>query len=91
MAESIVEFVVTDHAERAMLQRGIRFSVVRAVLIAPEQRLRVRPGREVLQSRIALPDGLYLVRVFVDVDTDPPAVVTVYRTSRIDTYWNGRS
>ena len=29
----------------------------------------------------------YLVRVFVDLDRDPPEVVTVYRTSKIDKYW----
>ena len=26
-------------------------------------------------------------RVFVDVDRDPPEVVTVYRTSKLEKYW----
>ncbi len=47
----------------------------------------MRPGREVLQSRIALQGKTYLVRVFVDVDRKPPEVMTVYRTSKIEKYW----
>lgn len=54
---------------------------------APEQRIQMRPGREVLQSRIALQGKTYLVRVFVDVDRKPPEVMTVYRTSKIEKYW----
>ena len=33
------------------------------------------------------PEKEYLVRVFVDIDRDPAEVVTVYRTSKIDKYW----
>jgi hypothetical protein len=29
----------------------------------------------------------YLVRVIVDVEQDPPVVVTAYRTSKIEKYW----
>jgi hypothetical protein len=47
----------------------------------------VRPGRDVLQSRIVLAGKMDLLRVFVDVDRDPAEVVTVYRTSRIAKYW----
>ena len=31
----------------------------------------------------------FLVRVFADLDQDPPEVVTVYRTSQIAKYWRG--
>ena len=31
--------------------------------------------------------GPYLLRVFVDLDRDPPEVVTAYRTSKVDKYW----
>jgi len=60
------------------------------VLAKPEQRLEVRTGRVVLQSRIAmgLPERTYLVRVFVDVDRTPAEIVTVYRTRRVSKYWS---
>jgi hypothetical protein len=62
---------------------------IRSVLAAPEQRVTIRPGRVVFQSRRALgdPTVLYMVRVFVDVDRDPAEVVTAYRTSTIVRYW----
>jgi len=63
---------------------------VRQVLAAPEQRHAVRPGRDLLQSRIEFAGKTYLVRVFVDVDRDPAEVVTVYRTSRIAKYWRAQ-
>jgi hypothetical protein len=70
-----------------MDRRGIDESVVRRVLAAPSQRHAVRPGRDVLQSRIAVEGKTYLVRVFVDVDRRPAEVVTVYRTSDVEKYW----
>jgi hypothetical protein len=30
----------------------------------------------------------YLLRAMVNEATDPPVVVTVYRTSKIDKYWS---
>lgn len=63
--------------------------MVRAMLLAPKQRLEVRPGREVLQSEISSgqPGKVSLIRVFVDIDRRPAEVVTVYRTSKIEKYW----
>ena len=57
------------------------------VLAAPEQREAVRPGQDVLQSRVESERKTYLVRVVVDVDRSPPEVVTAYRTSKIEKYW----
>ena len=89
MAEPIDNYLITSHAAFEMLRRRIEERVVRQVLAAPEQRHAVRPGRDVLQSRIAFSGKTYLLRVFVDFDRDPAEVVTVYRTSRIAKYWRG--
>lgn len=53
----------------------------------PEQRIEVRRGRVIFQRRVRMAGATYLVRAVVDVDRDPPEVVTVYRTSRIGRYW----
>ena len=85
----IDDYVFTSHARDEMARRGIDEALVIKVLGAPEQTVPVRPGRLVLQSRLAL-DGdakSYLLRVFVDVDRQPAEVVTVYRTSKIGKYW----
>ncbi len=67
--------------------------MIRLVLATPDQRLEVRPGRIVLQSKVAMgiPARSYLVRVFVDTDRQPPEVVTAYRTSKISKYWEAEA
>jgi hypothetical protein len=65
-----------------MAKRDIRPEQVRAVLTQPEAVKTVAPGRVVVQAL----DGGLLLRVFVDVDRRPPAVVTAYRTSKLEKY-----
>ncbi len=88
MAEPIEHWVLTRQAEEEIAGRSLDLATVAAVLAGPEQRLSVRPGREVLQSRFAQEGKTYLIRVFVDVDREPPAVVTAYRTSKVGKYWS---
>jgi hypothetical protein len=93
MGEQLGDAIITPHATAELMRRGISLDTVRLVLKAPEQRLEVRPGRIVLQKRIAMgdPNKTYLVRVFVDIDRQPVEVVTVYRTSRVEKYWRHES
>jgi hypothetical protein len=72
-----------------MQRREITEADIATVLTTPEQREEVHPGRCVYQSRFNFgePPKVYLVRVFVDVDREPPEVVTVYRTSKVRKYW----
>ncbi len=87
MAEPLSDWVLTDHARFEMARRGIAESLVRRILVAPEQRESIRPGRDIFQSRIKMEGKDYLVRVIVDVDRNPAEVVTVYRTSKVSKYW----
>lgn len=88
-ADSIVDYVVTDHAKLELFRRGLSEQIIHAILSAPEQRDAVRPGRVVLQSRLSMaePATTFLVRVFVDIDRRPAEVVTAYRTSKIGKHW----
>ena len=87
----VAAFAVTSHAREQMHRRGVAVATLTTALQKPGQRLLVRTGRCVYQSIITDEEGLRnrLLRVFVDVDRDPPEVVTVYVTSRIDKYWRG--
>jgi hypothetical protein len=91
MAEpvSIKDYRLTEHARLEMARRQITEDDVAQVLSAPEQVEVVRPGREVYQSRVELDASpkLYLLRVFIDVERQPPDVITAYRTSKIGKYW----
>ena len=87
--DPIREFVLTDHALFEMGRRGLAEEVVVAVLARPGQRWELRPGRHVLQSKVSAgePPKTYIVRVVVDIDAAPAAVVTAYRTSKHRKYW----
>ena len=74
--------IITGHARLQMNRRQISEQELRHLLKSPEEVLSVREGRVVVQGM----SGNYLLRVFVDVDRDPPEVVTAYRTSRVDKY-----
>lgn len=87
MADGIENYFLTPHAQFEMRRRGIGEEIVKKVLAAPEQRMIVRTGREVFQSRMTMAGKTYLVRIFVDVDRRPAEVVTLYRTSKLFKYW----
>ena len=85
----MTDFNFTEHAYFEMQRRGISEQIVRKVLEQPDQVEEIRPGRSVYQSKIQIGEEAepYLVHVFVDIDRDPPEVVTVYRTSKMEKYW----
>ena len=87
MADPVDDYEITEHAVFEMQRRHIEEDALRSVLATPEQRYRVRLGRDVLQSRIVIGVKTYLLRAFVDIDRQPAEVVTVYLTSRIAKYW----
>jgi hypothetical protein len=82
-------YILTEHALMEMRRRGISKEDVEKIMTSPEQIANVREGRVVYQSRLSFgkPPGLFLVRVFVDIDRMPNEVVTAYRTSKIKKYW----
>jgi hypothetical protein len=79
--------VLSTHAMSEMIRRGLPPEHVRRALAQPEQVVPVRSGRVVLHHRYRADKRDYLLRVLVDVDRDPPVVVTMYRTSKIEKYW----
>ncbi len=82
-----MKFRFTAHALAEIERRGLDRSAVERMLGNPEQAREEKLGREALQSRVNFPDGEYLLRAIVDRRSDPPAVVTVYRTRYIAKYW----
>ena len=85
------KIVFTDHALFEMKRRGLPREIIEKIITEPEQQWEVRKGRMVLQSRIPFGDTaeIYLVRVFMDIDRNPPEIVTAYKTSKIEKYWRG--
>jgi hypothetical protein len=83
-----MNFRFTRHALEELQRRGIPQELAEGVCAAPEQQIAQPGGRVVYQSRVEVEPGkIYLVRVFIDPADNPPAVITVYRTSKIEKYW----
>ena len=82
---------ISPHAKFEMERRQISEDVLDTVLKDPEQVIDSVSGRKILQGRFSFSEKgetkQYLVRVVVDPSEDPPRVITVYRTSRIEKYW----
>lgn len=81
--------VISDHARFEMERRHIPEELLRQVALAPEQVVSSQRGRVICQSRIDDPtsDRQMLLRVVVEQHPDAVFVVTVYRTSKVEKYW----
>ena len=83
------QFSISNHAKEQMEYRNISLELVMSVLTNPQQLL-IEEGKKVYQSIINFDEeGDYLVRVFVNIEKEPSNVITVYRTSKIDKYYEG--
>lgn len=74
------------HALEQMNWREIERNQVELTLREYDEMVEVRPGRSVLQKTYEESGKIYMIRVFVDMDRDPPEVVTVYKTTKIEKY-----
>lgn len=81
-----MDIVISDHAELEITRRKLSLTIIESVLAAPQQVIPSRPGRQVYQSIVEINSKSYLLRLVVD-QGNPPTLVTVYRTSKINKYW----
>jgi Domain of unknown function (DUF4258) len=82
-----VKHELSRHVHQEMARRGIPLAIVELVLANPTQRILEHGDVVCLQSKVEINQKTYLVRVMVNETVDPPKVVTVYRTSKINKYW----
>ncbi|RPH87139.1 MAG: DUF4258 domain-containing protein [Chroococcales cyanobacterium metabat2.561] len=83
-----MNFKFSNHALEEMEKRKVPISFVEAVLENPQQTLQQDEEITIYQSQIDFGTGkLYLLRVFINITSDPAIVVTVYRTSQIKKHW----
>lgn len=72
---------LTDHAVWQAQRRSIDLEIALAIVDSPGQIISVREFRQ------SITDDGRLVRILVDVTDREPLVVTMYRTSKLDKYW----
>ena len=84
-----MNFVFSKHALEQMEIRSIPLELVEKILECPDQK--VTQGNLIVFQSIVINNGVSaLVRVFVNRLKMPGMVVTVYRTSKIEKYYEGK-
>jgi len=87
--DAALNYRLHPHAQEEANRRGIPPELLNAMLIAPQQVVSGQRERKVYQSRVQFPDGrVFLLRAVVDEREEPPLVLTVYRSSKIEKYWS---
>jgi hypothetical protein len=82
-----MDYRLTEHAELEMQRRQVSREWVESVMRAPEQIVVGFGARKVYQGRVSADGKTYLLRLIVEDWYTPPVIVTVYRTSKIEKYW----
>jgi hypothetical protein len=82
-----MEYTISNHARQEMDRRNIKEKWLSEVMGNPEQIVEEYGNMVCYQSRMQIDGENYLIRVIVDPKVDPPRIVTVYRTSKIEKYW----
>jgi len=84
-----MKFVFSKHSLEQMQLRNIRKSIVEEILGNPDHVIK-EDGKKVYHSVKVSGGKRYLFRIFVSINKTPNIVITVYRTSKIEKYYEGK-
>jgi hypothetical protein len=86
--ENLSSALFSDHAARQIDRRGISQKDIQSVLDSPYSIELLREGRVVVHGLIMseVSGKSSLLRIFVDVDRNPPIIVTAYKTNKLEKY-----
>ena len=82
-----MSFKISNHAREEITRRGLDLAEVESVLAAPGQIVQEHGGIVCYQSPVTHDGKEYLLRVMVNEAIDPMVVVTIYKTSKLNKYW----
>ena len=82
-----MRYRLSEHARQEIERRRIPLDLLEAVLENPDQIVPERGVAKAYQSKYEIGGKMFLLRVIVDDTLDPAVVVTAYRTTKIEKYW----
>ena len=84
-----MSFVFSNHALEQMRRRGIKQEDVEVAMLQPDQKLidTDNPNITIYQSLLNESGQVFLLRIFVNTAKGPNVIVTLYRTSKIQKYY----
>jgi hypothetical protein len=85
-----MDYIFSQHALGQMKSRDLSIELVENIINNPDE-IKQEEGLTIYQCIVPfLPKGNYLVRVFVNTTKMPNLIVTVYKTSKISKYHEGK-
>lgn len=81
-----MRFRFSPHAERELTRRKLNRTKVLEIARNPDRKVPGRGGRIIREGIFEWNGKRRLLRIVVDEDVDPPCIVTVYQTSKINKY-----
>jgi hypothetical protein len=81
-----MKFRFSAHANERMKARGISKEEVKEVILQFDKKENQNFATTVFSKLLNKNNKLYLYRVFVNETKQPPVVITVYRTTKIEKY-----
>ena len=87
-----MDFIFSKHAEEQVPRRNISRDTVIDTVLHPAQTLvdDEFSGMKIFQSLTKEYGQVFLLRVFVNVERHPNIIVTLYKTSKIKKYYEGK-
>ena len=87
-----MDIIFSKHAKEQMIRRGINLDVVLSVVSQPEMIITddEDPAIIIYQSLIEENGQMFLLRVFVNREKQPNVIVTLYKTTKISKYYEGK-
>ena len=83
----MIEIVFSKHSLEQMQLRGIKIELAQSILDTPQQVI-LEPDKKIYQSIINFEDeGENLIRIFVNTIKQLNLVITIYKTSKIEKYY----
>jgi hypothetical protein len=84
-----MEFIFSKHADEQLINRSLDRNIVESVILNPEQILEDEYDADisVYQSIVKEEDQLFLYRIFINTQLFPNVIVTLYRTTKIEKYY----
>ena len=81
-------FRYSQHSLEQINIRGMNETIIEDVLNLPDKVIIHSEGVDIYQKLVIENNKRYLYRVFVNINKEPPMVITAYKTSKVDKYEN---
>jgi hypothetical protein len=84
-----MNFIFSNHAEQQLVRRSLDRNIVESVVCHPDQICNDENDIDVkvFQSVVKEDNTLFLYRIFVNINSQPNVIVTLYKTTKIEKYY----